>query len=130
MSAYKIQTLGNHPEESRQLSEHSESLKSRILGELSTVALMNQISNDFSNFMFKNWKGINKARTNVEKLLAATAVYSTFWLSLLPETLQLLLWCVCVRATSPTSRVKRWFLSMSRHLYIQNSVLFCSFKFY
>ena len=31
MSAYKIQTPGNYPEESIQYSEHSESLKSRIL---------------------------------------------------------------------------------------------------
>jgi hypothetical protein len=30
MSAYKIQTLGNYPEESVQHSEHGESLKSRI----------------------------------------------------------------------------------------------------
>jgi hypothetical protein len=30
-SAYKIQTLGNYPEESIQHSEHDESLKSRIL---------------------------------------------------------------------------------------------------
>jgi len=30
MSAYKIQTPGNYPEESRQHSEHGESLKSRI----------------------------------------------------------------------------------------------------
>jgi hypothetical protein len=29
--AYKIQTLGNYPEESIQHSEHSESLKSRII---------------------------------------------------------------------------------------------------
>ena len=29
-SAYKIQTLGNYPEESIQHSEHGESLKSRI----------------------------------------------------------------------------------------------------
>jgi len=31
MSAYKIQMQGNYPEESTQHSEHSESLKSRIL---------------------------------------------------------------------------------------------------
>jgi len=31
MSAYKIQTPGNYPEESIQHSEHSESLKSRIV---------------------------------------------------------------------------------------------------
>jgi len=31
MLAYKIQMLGNYPEESIQISEHSESLKSRIL---------------------------------------------------------------------------------------------------
>jgi hypothetical protein len=30
-SAYKIQTPGNYPEESKQHSEHGESLKSRIL---------------------------------------------------------------------------------------------------
>jgi len=30
-SAYKIQTPGNYPEESIQRSEHSESLKSRLL---------------------------------------------------------------------------------------------------
>jgi hypothetical protein len=30
-SAYKIQTPGNYPEESRQHSEHGESLKSRIV---------------------------------------------------------------------------------------------------
>jgi len=30
MSAYKIQTPGNYPEESIQNSEHGESLKSRI----------------------------------------------------------------------------------------------------
>jgi hypothetical protein len=30
MLAYKIQTLGKYPEESLQLSEHGESLKSRI----------------------------------------------------------------------------------------------------
>jgi len=29
-SAYKIQTLGNYPEESIQRSEHGENLKSRI----------------------------------------------------------------------------------------------------
>jgi len=29
--AYKIQTAGNYPEESVQLSEHNESLKSRIV---------------------------------------------------------------------------------------------------
>jgi len=29
-SAYKIHTLGNHPEENTQHTEHSESLKSRI----------------------------------------------------------------------------------------------------
>jgi hypothetical protein len=33
MSAYKIQTPGNYPEESVQHSEHGESLKSRIFGE-------------------------------------------------------------------------------------------------
>jgi hypothetical protein len=32
MSAYKIQTLGNYPEESIQHSKHGRSLKSRILG--------------------------------------------------------------------------------------------------
>jgi len=31
MSAYKIQTAGNYPEESMQHSEHGESLKSRNL---------------------------------------------------------------------------------------------------
>jgi len=31
MSAYKIQTSGNYPEESIQHSEHGESLKSRVL---------------------------------------------------------------------------------------------------
>jgi len=31
MSAYKIQTLGNHQKESTQHSEHGESLKSRTL---------------------------------------------------------------------------------------------------
>ena len=36
--AYKIQMPGNYPEESKQHSEHGESLKSRILTSLSTLA--------------------------------------------------------------------------------------------
>jgi len=36
MSAYKIQTPGNYPEEKIQHSEHGESLKSRILN-ISTI---------------------------------------------------------------------------------------------
>jgi len=35
-SAYKLQTPGNYPEESIRHSEHGESLKSRILHQLST----------------------------------------------------------------------------------------------
>jgi hypothetical protein len=36
-----------------QHSEHGESLKSRVLCELFTVALMSQICNDVQNFVFK-----------------------------------------------------------------------------
>jgi len=37
MSAYKIQTLGNYPEESIQHSEHGENLKSRNLTNFKTL---------------------------------------------------------------------------------------------
>jgi hypothetical protein len=39
MSAYKIQTPGNYPEESIQHSEHGESLKSRIYATTSSNTL-------------------------------------------------------------------------------------------
>jgi len=39
MSAYKIQTPGNHPKESIQHSEHGKSLKSRIIASYQNVTL-------------------------------------------------------------------------------------------
>jgi hypothetical protein len=39
MSAYKIQTPGNYPEENIQHTEHGESLKSRSFMSLSSISL-------------------------------------------------------------------------------------------
>jgi len=40
MSAYKIQTPGNYPEESIQHSEHGESLKSRMSVQVSQITYL------------------------------------------------------------------------------------------
>jgi hypothetical protein len=42
-SAYKIQTPGNHPKERIQHSEHSESLKSRTVKQLSEFSIMEDL---------------------------------------------------------------------------------------
>jgi len=42
-SAYKIQTPGNYPKESKQLSVHGESLKSRIIGTYSSTHIISSL---------------------------------------------------------------------------------------
>ena len=49
MSVYKIQTLGNYPEESIQHSEHGESLKSRS----DTIFLSDKLCQSGTSFLFQ-----------------------------------------------------------------------------
>jgi hypothetical protein len=65
MSAYKIQTPGNYPEESIQHSEHGESLKSRV----------NLCLWDYGLYIVrpksKNWFGVKNVREFIESTFIA-----------------------------------------------------------
>jgi len=69
--AYKIQTPGNHPEESTQLSGHGESLKSRTCYKLIYPSVFIELSR---SSWFKNTLGNTASFCN--KKISLAAMYS------------------------------------------------------
>jgi hypothetical protein len=82
MSAYKIQTPGNYPEENIQQAEHGESLKSRIFCTLPTddVFMFRKITKSKIRYLAVEYKpiAIKLKKEGLVSVLKCSLTYMTF----------------------------------------------------